>query len=106
MSAPGYPPINPPKRTKAPLIGLVVILMLAVLGFIFLSSNAVLKVANAGAFTGDATVLDTKIKGQKCYLDIRRDDGIKELRAAGYRNECGKYDEGDTVHYTKGIIDD
>lgn len=90
----------------APIIGLVVLLALAFGFFKFLSGNGVMDATREGTFTGYATVLDTDIKGQKCYLIIRRDDGVKERRATGYKNECGKYDEGQKVHYTQGLIDD
>jgi hypothetical protein len=102
-----YPPPSIPRRSnKAPIIGFFVIILMAAGLFVFLSGNAVLDTFNKGAFTGSATVLGEETRNHKCYLTIRREDGVKESRATGHRNECGKYDIGQKVHYTQGIIDD
>lgn len=101
-----HPTPDRPRTNKAPLIGFFVVILMATGFFIFLSGNGIMDATREGTFTGSATVLHTDIKGKKCYLEIRREDGVKERRATGYRNECGKYDVGQKVHYTQGIIDD
>lgn len=56
-------------------------------------------------FTGTGIVLDTDIKGQKCKLEVRREDGEEVRQSAGYKNECGKYKPGQTVYFDRGVID-
>lgn len=94
------------RSNKAPIIGFFVLIFLAAGFFLFLSGNRVMEIDNGQKFTGNATVLSTSIKGKKCYLEIRRDDGVKELRANGYRDNCGRYQTGQKVHFTKGLIED
>lgn len=57
-------------------------------------------------FTGTGIVLDDDIRGQKCMLEVRREDGKEVRQSAGYRNECGKYEKGQTVYFDRGVIDD
>lgn len=104
MSYPTQPGPAPKRFNKAPLIGFAVLIVLAISFFAYLSGPKVMDLSSG--YTGKATILDTKIKGQKCYLEILKDDESTELRASGYRNECGKYKKGQQLTYVKGIIQD
>lgn len=101
-----HPIPGKPRSNKAPIIGFFVVILMAVGLFVFLSGNGVMDATREGTFTGSATVLGKDTRNKKCYLEIRREDGVKESRATGHRNECGKYEIGQKVHYTQGIIDD
>lgn len=104
MSYPQQSAPSPKRFNKAPLIGLAILIVLAISFFAYLSGPKVMDLS--AGYTGKATVISTKIKGQKCYLEIRRDDETTELRASGYRNECAKYEKGQRLTYVKGIIQD
>lgn len=106
MSYSHQPAPGPKRFKKAPLIGLAVLLVMAVSFFFFLSGPKVIDTFQGNAFTGKATVLSAKTKGKKCYLEIKREDGIQERRASGYRNDCVKYKPGQQLDYVKGIIQD
>lgn len=56
-------------------------------------------------YDGTAVVISHEIKGQKCVARIKRGDGVEIKRqSVGYRNECGRIDDGDTVDIKDGVI--
>jgi len=85
------------------------ILNICLAGFLFLGIGGILAMVfgtQPSGFTGTGVVLDDEIRGQKCMLEVRREDGKEVRQPAGYRNECGKYEKGQTVYFDRGVIDD
>lgn len=104
---PFYAPQPPPapKSNKVRNIVLSIILLAFVGSFIAVGAY-VLSGPHSG-YNGTAIIMDKDTHRKKCYLHIKREDGVEiERQAAGYRNECGKYDKGDTVDIKNGIVYD
>lgn len=108
MSYPNYQPQQPfnhqpRKSNKVQNIVLSTILIAFLGGFAVFGYH--LFTGPHSGYNGTAVIVDHEIRGQNCVAHIIRKDG-KEIKyqSMGYRNECGKIDNGDTVDMKNGVI--
>ena len=98
-------PVSPQgyKTTKNQKIAIAAIFSVVVA--IFFTAAISISRGMEARYDGTAVIVSHEIRGQKCVARIQRGDGVEiKQQAMGYRNECGRIDDGDTVDIKDGVI--
>lgn len=94
---------NRPKTTRNQKIAIAAIFSVVVA--IFFTAAITISHSIESRYDGTALVVSHTIKGQKCVAHIKRGDGVEIQRQdMGYRDECRRVEDGDTVDIKDGVI--
>lgn len=94
---------NRPKTTRNQKIAIAAIF--SVIIAIFFTAAITISRSVEARYDGTALVVSHEIKGQKCVAHIKRGDGVEIQRQdMGYKDECGRVEDGDTVDIKNGVI--
>lgn len=94
---------NTPKTTKNQKIAIAAIFSVVVA--IFFTAAISISRGMESRYDGTAVIVSHTIRGQKCVAHIKRGDGVEiKQQSIGYRNECGRIDDGETVDVKNGVV--